>query len=332
MAMTQNKSLKLTLEALFAAIWMVLAGVTPVFARLPHARIAVFTPGLNFTPVYEGLKEGLSRLRYKEGQNITFIVEDTKGSIENLSARVTKLLPTKPDVVFTIATIHTVTAKQATTTVPIVFAWVGDPAGDGLIASYASSKNNVTGVSSSSASLSGKRFEVLMEAAPKIKRVLAIVVPKESIALSSFRFLEESAKKIGVQLVRQDVTNKEEIEQCLQKMRGKSVDAIYYVPSVLLASNINLIVKKAKAERIPLVVNEDALVERGALISYGPDPRLIGLQAASLVDRVLKGTKPSEIVVETPNRLFLTINVTTANEIGLKIPRGILERADRLIE
>ena len=263
--MAQTKSLKLTLEALFAVIWMVvLVGASPVFGQPSHARIAVLTPGLTFTPVHEGLKEGLARLGYKEGQNITFIVEDTRGTIENLSARVTKLLSAKPDVLFTIATIHTVTAKQATTTIPIVFALVGDPVGDGLIESYASSKNNVTGVSSSNAPLSGKRLEVLLEVAPRIKRLLVFVVPKEVITLSSLRFLEDTAKKFGVQLARRDVTSQEEVETELRKMPKGSFDAIYYMPSVLLRSCIDLIVKKAKAERVPLVVHEDCLVEQGA--------------------------------------------------------------------
>jgi putative ABC transport system substrate-binding protein len=209
---------------------------------------------------------------------------------------------------------------------------VGDPVGDGLIASYASSKNNVTGVSSFNAPLSGKRLELLLEVAPRIKHLLVFVIPKEVITLSSLRFLEDTAKKFGVQLARRDVANKGEVEAALQKMPKGSFDAIYFMPSVLLRSSIDLLVKKAKIERVPLIVHEDSLVEQGALISYGPEPRLIGVQAARLVDKVLKGTRPSEIVVETPDRLYLAINLTTAKDIGLKIPHGILERADRLME
>jgi putative ABC transport system substrate-binding protein len=100
----------------------------------------------------------------------------------------------------------------------------------------------------------------------------------------------------------------------------------------VVRANIDLLIKKAKGDRIPFAVSEDSLVKQGALISYGPDMQQVGLQAAALVDRVLKGTKPSDIVVETPGKLFLTVNLTTAKEIGLMIPRGILERADRLIE
>ena len=132
--MEQDKSPKLTLVALLAAIWMILAGVSPIFGQPSHARIAILTPGLTFTPVHEGLKEGLARLGYKEGQNITFIVEDTKGISTDLAPRVAKLLAAKPDVLFPVTTIHSIAAKQATTTVPIVFAWASDPDKAGLIA------------------------------------------------------------------------------------------------------------------------------------------------------------------------------------------------------
>ncbi len=330
--MAQTKSCTLTIAVLLAVSWTVLAGVSSVFSQTPHARIAVLTPGLTFSPVHEGLKEGLARLGYQEGKNITFIMEDTKGSSVDLASRSAKLLAAKPDVLFPVTTTHSVAAKQATATVPIVFAWVGNPVEAALIAAYASSKNNVTGISSFNAPLSGKRLETLLEVAPKIKRVLTIVTPAESIALSTMIFLTETAKKVGVQLVRRDVASGEALEQVLRDMPRGSVDAIYYVPSILMLGKLDSLIKKAKEARIPLVVPDEFMVKQGALCSFGPNPQMVGRQAAPLVDRVLKGVKPSDIVIETPNKLFLTVNLATAREIGLTIPRGILERADRLIE
>lgn len=330
--MRQTNLLKLLLAAALAAIWMVPMDVLPVFGQPSHAKVAILTPGVTLTAVHEGLREGLARLGYKEGKSIAFVVDDTKGSTSNLVSRAAKLLTAKPDVLFTVTTLHAMAAKQATSTVPIVFAWVGDPIQAGLIASYASSKNNLTGVSTSAASLSGKRLEVLLEVAPVVRRLLVFVVPDESAGLISLQFLEEAAKKLGVQLVRRVVTNREEIEQALQETPKGSADAIFFISSTLVRANIELLVKKAKKERIPLAVHEDTLVELGALISYGPEPRLSGVQAAAFVDKVLKGTRPSEIVIETPNRLFLAVNATTAREIGLKIPRAVLEKVDRLVE
>ena len=330
--MKQTNWLKLVLEALLVANWMVLIGVSPVAGQPSHAQVAVLTPGITLASVHEGLQEGLARLGYKEGKNITYLVDDTKGSTSDLVLRAAKLLTAKPDVIFAVTTLHAVAAKRATTTVPIVFAWVGDPIQAGLIASYASSKNNLTGISSSSAMLSGKRLDVLLEVAPKVKRLLVFVVPEESAGLIALQVLEETAKKLGVQLVRRVVTNREEIDRALKEAPKVSVDAIFFISSTLVRANIDLLVKKAKRERIPLAVHEDSLVEIGGLISYGSDPRLAGLQAAVLVDKVLKGTRPGEILVETPDRFFLAINLRTAKEIGLHIPSAILERADRVVE
>ena len=326
--MAHSTFLKLILKTVFLVIGAALTMVSPIYGQPSHARVAVFTPGLIWEPIEAGFREGMARLRYKEGQNITFIVEDTRGSAADLPSRVAKLLAAKPDVLFTVMTAHSVAAKEATATVPIVFAFIGDPVGAGLVASFASSKNNVTGVSSIAAPLAGKRLEALLEMAPKVKRILVVVTTNESFALSSFKFLEETAKKLKVQLVRRDVAKEDEVEQALQKTQKGSVDAIFYLPSVLQLSRFDLFVQKAKNEKIPLVVHDESMVKRGALFSYGYKSRQVGLQAATLVDKVLNGVKPSDIMIEIPDKLFLTLNVTTAKGIGLKIPPSVLERAE----
>ena len=128
------------------------------------------------------------------------------------------------------------------------------------------------------------------------------------------------------------MTSKEEIEKVLSGTPKGSVDAIYHIPSTLVGSHIGLFIAKAEQDRIPLVVHETSLVEQGALVSYGGDFRLVGAQAAKLVVKVLKGVKPSEIPAQTPEKLLLAINLRTAKAIGLKIPREVLERTDRLFE
>jgi putative ABC transport system substrate-binding protein len=330
--MEQTNSYNLALRAVLVAIWMAFMGSEPASAQTRLARVAILTPGLTFTQVHEGLQEGLARLGYKNNININYTVEDTKGRTSDLASSVAKLLTAKPDVLFTVTIVHTAAAKQATATVPISFAWVTDPVEAGIVASYASSKNNLTGVTSFDASLSGKRLEIFLELAPKIKRLLVLVVPRQSAGLISLPFLEETAKRLGIQLVHRDVATRDEIERALREIPQRSVDAVYFLPAAVIRANFDLLVKYAKKERIPLAVQEDALVEAGALFSYGPNSRLVGVQAAALVDKLLKGTKPSEIQVETPDRLFLTINLTTAKEIGLRMPRSILERADRVVD
>jgi putative ABC transport system substrate-binding protein len=301
-------------------------------AQSPPRRLAVFTPGLSLTPVFDGLQEGLLHYGYMHGKNITFIVEDTEGDSENPLPGAQKLVAEKPDALFVVTTAYARAAKQATTTVPIVFSFVGDPVQDGLVASFPSSKNNLTGVMTGADALSGKRLEVLLEVAPKTKRVLALVTSKASVALSSFRFLERTAVKRRIELVRRDVSTEEEIRKALQETAKGSVQAIYYVPSTFMRSYVRLLNEKAKADKIPVVVHDDRLVEDGALVSYGPSLKSIGAQAARLVAKILKGEKPSAIPSEVPDRLILAINLRTASEIGLKISPEVLGRADRLVK
>jgi putative ABC transport system substrate-binding protein len=159
-----------------------------------------------------------------------------------------------------------------------------------------------------------------------------MVAVKESIAENAFQVLDETAKKLGVQVLRRDVTTGEEIESVLRDTPTGAVDAIYHVPSALLTGYIDLLIQKAKLDKIPLMVHEDSVVERGALASYGANFRLMGVQTAKLAAKILQGAKPSEMPIQTPDKMLLTINLTTAKAIGLGLPLSILERADRIVE
>jgi len=305
---------------------------SPAGAAASIPTVGVLTPGLTYDPVLNGLRKGLEKLGYKEGRTLEFVVEDSKRSLLDFAPRAAKLVEAKPDVLFTVGTATTLAVKRATGTIPIVFTLVGDPVQTGVIADFASSGNNLTGVSSYAAPLSGKRLELLTEIAPKAKNVLLIVAAEESAARISARFVEEAAKKMGVQLHRRDVAGAGDIIKLLNEKLSEAADAIFLLQSLLVMDHVDAIVKKAKQERLPLIVNEQAVVEKGALASYGGDFRLFGLQAAKLVAKVLEGSKPSDIPIETPDRFVLTINLNTAKAIGLKIPRKVLERADKLVE
>jgi putative ABC transport system substrate-binding protein len=317
--------------AVLLAVWACLVGGALVEAQSPRYRVAVLASRLN-RPVLEGLHEGLAQLGYSEGKNIAFLTEDAQGEVESLAGRAAKIVAAKPDVIFTISTASAVAAKQATTTLPIVFTVVGDPLRSGLVASYASSQNNVTGISNAAGPLSGKRLEILQETAPGIKRVLVLVAPQERAAEVSFKFLAETTPKLGIELLRHDVTSKEEIEQVLNAVPKGAVDAIFHVPASLVGTHIDLLIHKAKEDRIPLAVHEHSMVEQGALVSYGADMRLLGTQAAKLVAKIVSGAKPAELPIQTPEQMVLTLNLTTAKAIGLTIPPSVLERAERVVE
>ena len=331
--MKRSRSIKRALSTLLLSIALTLLLVCSSWAQSTDVRrIGVLTPGGDFAPVLEGLRQGLAQLGYEEGKRVTFIVEDTKMEALDPVKAAMRLIAAKPDLLVTVATSHAAAAKQVAGSVPIVFTVLADPVQSGFVASYASSKNNLTGVSSSVAPLSGKRLEVLKEIAPGIKRGLAVVAIKESIAQKSFQFLAESANKFGVQLIRRDVTTKEELETIILDTPKGSVDAIIHVPAILLRNHITLLVEKAKKDKLPFGVHTEELVKKGALVSYGEDNRLIGIQAARLVVKVLKGVPPSEIPIESPERPVLVINRTTAKTIGVKIPNEFLERVDRIVE
>ena len=301
-------------------------------AGASNFRIGVLTPGGDFSPVLDGLRESLAKVGYREGGRISFIIEDTQMETLDPVKSALKLLEVKPDAIVTVGTSHTVAARQVTATVPIVFTAFTEPVQSGFVAGYASSKSNLTGVSNAVAALSGKRLQLLKEMSPGIKRALVVVSVKESIAQKSFQFLLDPAKKFGVQIIRRDVTNKEEIENVLLETPRGSVDAIFHVPSLLLRNHIALLIEKSKKDKLPFIVHNEELVKKGALVSYGEDSRMVGIQAARIIIKILNGAKPSEIPIETPERPLLAINFTTAKVIGLRIPHAVLDIVDRKVD
>ena len=317
---------------IFLATATIFSYAAALDAQTPPATVGVLTPGLHYEPVFDGLREGLEKLGYRENREVKFLVEDTKGSLDTLAKRAAKLVGARPDVLFTVATASAVAAKQATEAIPMVFTVVGDPVRSGLVAAFGSSRNNLTGVSSFAAQLSGKRLDLLKEIAPQAKKVLAVVPIKEASGRISFEYLEEGAKKLSLQIVRRDVTTSDEMGNLLKEKWADTVDAVFNVPSVLVVSLMELIVEKAKKERLPLISFEQTHVQMGALASYAGGFRESGIQAAKLVFKILRGAKPSDLPIEIPDRLILSVNLTTAKAIGLKIPRTVLDRADRLVE
>ena len=330
--MRQYRLLRPWCRMAFLAVLTLCIGVSLTNAQARQYRVAVLTPGLSYSPLLEGLQDELVRLGYVPGKNLTLLVEDTHGVVSDLSQRAARLAAANPDVFVTMTTSYAAAAKQATDRIPIVFTWVGDPLRSSLIASYASSQNNLTGISNYGSAHSSKRLELLQEIAPGIKRVLAVVAAQERSAQVAFQGLAETAQKLQIQLLRHDVTTLKDIESVLQETPLGSVDAIYHVPSGLTATHIALFIRKAKQDKIPLIVNEDSMVEKGATISYGANFHLVGVQAAKFVAKILKGSHPAEMPTQTPDKMMLAINMTTAKAIGLGIPLSILERADRLVE
>jgi putative ABC transport system substrate-binding protein len=335
-----NRSIKITMKNpktmgvitaifLFAAAHMFGSGFTAT-AQTPARRIGVLVPGKGYEPVLAGLRDGLAKLGYKDGTGVTYDVEVGNSDASAQFAAAEKLLQAKPDLIFAVTPQSALAAKRATSTVPIVFVSVGAPVEAGLVAAFASSGNNLTGVSSYAAALSGKRLELLRDIAPKTKKILLVAWSHDAVSQLSARHSEEAARRFGMQILSRDVASVGDVEKLLLERWAGPADAVSLVPGA--APYIDRFIAKANKERLPTIVYEKTLVEMGALASYGSERFSTGAQAATLVVKLLKGAKPWEIPIETPAHLIMTINRTTAKTIGLKIPEAVLERADLIVD
>jgi putative ABC transport system substrate-binding protein len=317
---------------LLLVVAAVLAAASSAAAQSADPLVAVLAPGQEYAVLLEGLRERLAKLGYREGEDIRFMVKYSKTDSPSLASGAAELVAAKPDAILAVTPAAAIAAKRATHTIPIVFVSVGDPIESGLVASFASSKNNLTGIASYAAPLSGKRLELLKEIAPRTQKVLMIVTPMESVSRISARHTEDAARTLGMRIIRRDVANKADIENLLLEKWARMADAVSPLTSALTATYRDQMIKKINRERLPAIFNEDTLVEKGALASYGSDRTLTGIQAANLVVKVLKGAMPSDIPIEVPDKFILAVNLSTAKAIGLKIPRPVILRVDRLIE
>jgi putative ABC transport system substrate-binding protein len=330
--MKRRKIMYRLTQAVSILVLFMLAGAIPCWSQGREVRVGVLTPGLNHDLVFHGLVEGLERFGFRAERTVSFIVEDTQGGSSGLAGRVKRLLNANPDALFTASTSHALAAKRATSKVPIVFAGVADPVQAGLIAGYQSSGNNLTGVATYAGPLTAKRLEVLKEVAPRTISVLMLIPPDDVAARVSLAVAVNAAERLRLQIVRREVSSRADIEKALTDTPKGSLDAIFNLPSVLVGSNVDLVIRKAREDRIPLAVGNESIVTRGALFSYGADFRLAGTQAARILVKVLKGERPSDIPAEVPEKFSLVVNMATAKTIGLKITRNFLEKVDRVVE
>src|SRR5207244_4596512 len=176
----------------------------------------------------------------------------------------------------------------------------------------------------------GKRLEILREIAPNVRRVLCIVAAKESIAEISFGVAQKTADQFGLVLIRRDVASRDDIIRELSVMPKGAFDAIYHVPSSLVSAHLNLLIQRARQDRVALMAHEDDFVAAGALASYGADYRRMGAQTARVVDKVLSGVAAEEITIQVPAKLLLAVTLTTAKAIGVQPTLALLATADRL--
>ena len=280
----------------------------------------------------EAFRKGLHDVGYIEGKNI--VIEDryAEGKLDRLPALIAELLRLSVDLIVTAGPAVTRPVKEATSTIPIVMAFDSDPVGSGFVASLARPGGNITGLSSLSPELTGKRLELLKETVPKLLRVAVLGNPGNTATALNFKEAEVAAGAYGLQVQSLEVRGPSDLDSAFSMMIKGRADALLPLGDSVVVFHRERIVNFAAKNRLPSMHGDKAWVEAGGLMSYGPDILDNFRRAATYVDKILKGTKPADLPVEQPKKFEFVINLKTAKQIGLTIPPNVLARADKVIK
>ena len=237
----------------------------------------------------------------------------------------------KVDVIFTNGTPPVLAAKQATSVIPIVFASATDPVANGLVASLARPGGNVTGLSSQTADLAGKRLELLRSIVPGLRRLAMFVVAGSTNSALEMGEVQAAARALSLEAIPFEIRRAEDITPGFEALKGRA-EALYVSFDLLTLANRVRINTLALAARVPTMFGTRDYVEAGGLMSYGPNIQDLWRRAADYVDKILRGAKPADLPVEQPTKFDLIINVKTAKALGLEVSPMLLARADEVIE
>ena len=274
--------------------------------------------------------QGLQQSGWTDGRNIRIDTRWAAGDADRFHRYAEELLALAPDVILASATPSVQALQQATRTVPIVFANVGDPVGMGFVESLARPGGNTTGFTPLEFGFGAKWLELLKEIAPRLTRVA--VLRDLTIGPAQLSAIQAVAPSFGVELSPVGVRDADEIERTIAAFARSSNAGMIVTASTSALIHRRLIVMLAARHRLPAVYSFRYFAATGGLLSYGPDPIDMYRRAASYVDRILKGEKPADLPVQTPTKYQLVVNLKTAKALGLDIPTSILARADEVIE
>jgi putative tryptophan/tyrosine transport system substrate-binding protein len=280
----------------------------------------------------ENFRRALRALGYVEGKTVTIEYRYAEDKLDQLPALANELVRLNVDLLIAPTTVEVRAAMNATKTIPIVFYNVPDPVDSGLVDSLARPGGNVTGFSTISALLSGKRLELLKETIPKLTRVGVLWDPQNPASSAQWKDSQQPARELGLQLHSMEVSSADKYDSAFKVAVKARSGALLVTQSTLVAANSPRIANLAAKNRLPAIYTREDYVNSGALMSYGPDDIESYQRAAVMVDKILKGTKPADIPVEQPTKFEFIINLKAAKQIGLTIPPNVLARADRVIK
>jgi len=280
----------------------------------------------------DAFRQGLRELGYIEGQSIAVEYRFASGQVERYPGLAAELVRMNADVIVAPATPQALAAKQATSSIPIVFVLVADAVGAGLITNFARPGGNITGLTSSSAELGGKRLELLKEMVPKASRVAVLYNPTDRSNVLILKQLQESVPSLGLILQPLEIREAREFAGAFAAMTRQRADAMFGTPGALTFEHRKVLVNLAARHRIPAMWGHRSFVDAGGLMSYAVNLYDQNRQAAVFVDKILKGTKPGDLPVEQPTKFELVINLRPAKALGLTIPPLLRVQADQVIE
>ena len=297
-------------------------------------RLGLLAPGTSErNPQIEGFQQALRDLGYVEGRTIHIEYRFAQGKDVRISELAAELVGLNVDVIITFSHRVALIVKNATTSIPIVFAFVNDPMGVGLVPSLARPGGNITGVSLQGLDLIGKRLELLKETVPKVDRLVYLRNPVEPYSPIYWKEVQSVSRALGIRQVSSiEAKAPEDFERVFAAMAREHPDALLVETNSLNTGNRKRISNFATDHRLPTMCGLTYFMDAGALMSYSPNLPDHFHRVAVLTDKVIKGVKPAELPVEQPTKFEFIINLKTAKQIGLTIPQSVLYQADRVIK
>jgi len=296
---------------------------TPVIAHLDASERSEW---------WAAFKQRLKELGYVEGRDVTFETRTAKGSLEQLRPMAQELVRLKVDVIVTSGTSAAMAAKRATSKVPIVMATGTDQVSLGLAASLRQPGGNVTGLSTITSELAGKRFELLRQFVPNVSRLAVLWHAENVSSMASIRDIEIAAGKSSVTLQPVGISSAEELADAFSAMVRERAQAVIVIQTPLMYAERSRIAQLALRSRLPSMFGAAEYVVAGGLLSYAPSYPELYRRAADYVDKILKGANPGELPIEEPNAVELVVNLGTARSLGISIPVALLASVSRVIQ
>ena len=316
---------------------------SPAIAFKPHGayaqqpalprRIGVLLAG--FSPESKEVKafrEGLRDAGYVEGRDVVIEWRFANGDYARLPELAADLAQRKVDVIVVESTVAVRAAKQATTTIPIVMALVGDPVGSGLVANLAHPAENITGLSLMTVDLSAKRLQLLKELVPRASRIAILWNPITPWHAQAVRDLKAVAPAMSIELKFVAARGPEDLSSAFLQVRQAHAQAMYVIENAVFSIHRDKLLALASQARIAVIYGQKDFAEQGGLIAYGTNFVDMFRRSAGYVDKILKGAKPSDLPIEQPTKFELVVNLKTAKALGITIPRSILLQADEVIK